>query len=97
METPGAYPRRKHLKSALISWVWHCPQILRPDWKGFPRTNALAYLASSFARKEKGFITLMPGEGDVVATGGVKIVNNVGTVESGHLVASAVDNVDVVV
>ncbi len=47
--------------------------------------------------KEKSFITLTPGEGAVVATGGVKIANNIGTVESGHLVPSAVDNVDAVV
>jgi hypothetical protein len=32
-----------------------------------------------------------------VATGGVKIVNNVGTVESGHFVAAVVNNVDAVV
>jgi hypothetical protein len=22
-----------------LGWLWHCPQILRPDWKGFPRIN----------------------------------------------------------
>jgi hypothetical protein len=26
-----------------LGWLRPCPQILRPDWKGFPRTNALAY------------------------------------------------------
>jgi hypothetical protein len=35
--TPGAYPRRKQLKGAPIGWLWPCPQILRPDWNGFPR------------------------------------------------------------
>ncbi len=43
------------------SWLWPCPQILRPDWKGFPRTNPLAYYASSSETKEKSFITLAPG------------------------------------
>ena len=28
---------------ALSFGLWACPQILRPDWKGFPRTNTLAY------------------------------------------------------
>ncbi len=33
----------------------------RPDWKVFPRTNPLAYLASSTVMKEKSLITLTPG------------------------------------
>jgi hypothetical protein len=37
------------------------PANVRLDWKGFPRINALAYLASSSAMKEKSFITLNPG------------------------------------
>jgi hypothetical protein len=41
--------------------IWPHPQILRPDWKGFPRTNALTYSASLSATKEKSFITLTPG------------------------------------
>ncbi len=81
-----------------LGWFWPCPQILRHDWKGFPRTYALAYnKASASVTKEKSFITVTPGEGAIVATGGVKIVNNVGTVESGHFVAAVVDNVDTVV
>ncbi len=40
-----------------LGWLWPCPQILRPYWKGFPRTNALAYLASSSAPEETSFIT----------------------------------------
>jgi hypothetical protein len=40
--TQGGYPRRKHLKGA-PGLALAFPQILRPDWKGFPRTNALAY------------------------------------------------------
>jgi hypothetical protein len=38
-----------------------CPQIVRPNWKEFPRTNPLAYQASSSVTTEKGFITLTPG------------------------------------
>jgi hypothetical protein len=44
-----------------MGWLWPFPQILRPDWKGFLRTNALAYWASSSRTKEKSFITLTPG------------------------------------
>ncbi len=44
-----------------MGWLWPCPQILRPDWKGFPRTNALAYQALLLPMKEKSFITLIPG------------------------------------
>jgi hypothetical protein len=44
---PGAYPNRKHLKGPPLGLFWPCPQILRPDWKGLPRTNPLAHWASS--------------------------------------------------
>jgi hypothetical protein len=44
-----------------FGWLWTCRQILRPDWKGFPRTNPLAYWASLSVMKEKSFITLTPG------------------------------------
>ncbi len=44
-----------------MGWLWPCPQILRPDWKGFPRANPLAYWASLSVTKEKSFITLTPG------------------------------------
>ncbi len=44
-----------------LAWLWPWPQILIPDWKGFPTTNTLAYQASSSAMKEKSFITLTPG------------------------------------
>ncbi len=30
-----------------LSLLWPCPQILKPDWKRFPRTNPLAYWALS--------------------------------------------------
>jgi hypothetical protein len=45
-----------------LGWLWTCPQILRPDWKGFSRTNSLAYWASSSVTKEKSFVTLTPGQ-----------------------------------
>jgi hypothetical protein len=32
----------------------------RPDWKGFPRANPLAYWASWSVTKEKSFIRLTP-------------------------------------
>ncbi len=51
---------RKHLKCAPIGLALVFPQILRPDWKGSPRTNALAYWALSSAMKEKSFITFTP-------------------------------------
>ncbi len=51
-------PRKVHQ----LGWLWPCPQILRPDWKGFPRTNPLSYLASSSVMKEKSFIALTPEE-----------------------------------
>ncbi len=41
--------------------LWPCPQILRAEWKGFPRANPLAYFASSSVTKKKSFITLTPG------------------------------------
>jgi hypothetical protein len=44
-----------------LGWLWPCPQILRPDWKGFPMANPLGYWASSSVTKEKSFITLTPG------------------------------------
>ncbi len=43
-----------------LGLLWPCPQILRPDWKEFPRANPLAYWASSSVAKEKSFITLTP-------------------------------------
>ncbi len=45
-----------------MGWLWPCPQILRQDWKGFPRANPLAYWASSSVKNEKSFITLTPGQ-----------------------------------
>ncbi len=51
---------KKETSERCSNWdcLWACPQILRPDWKGFPRTNPLAYYASSSVTKEKSFITL---------------------------------------
>ncbi len=43
-----------------LGWLWPCPQILRPDWKEFPRANLLAYWASSSVTKEKSFIRSTP-------------------------------------
>ncbi len=40
---------------------WVCSQILRPDWKGFPRANPLACWAlSSDTKEKKSFTTLTP-------------------------------------
>jgi len=44
-----------------LGLLWPCPQILRPDWKGFPRANPLTYCASSPVMKEIFFITLASG------------------------------------
>jgi len=44
-----------------LGWLCPCPEILKPDWKGFPRTNTLAYKATSSVTKKNGFITLTPG------------------------------------
>ncbi len=38
--------------------LWPCPQILRPDWKGFPRENPLANRASPSVTKEKKFYNI---------------------------------------
>ncbi len=46
-----------------LGWLWPCPQNLRSDWKGFPRTNALAYWDFSSATKKKCFIIWTP-DGD---------------------------------
>ncbi len=54
-----------------MSLLWPCPQILRPDWKGFPRANPLANWTSSSVTKEKSFITLTPiGRGDLPTSRG---------------------------
>jgi hypothetical protein len=37
---------KKGASEMCSGWLWPCPQILRPDWKGFPRANLLAYWAS---------------------------------------------------
>ncbi len=55
--TPGAYPRRKHLKGAPIGLALALLSNSKTDWKVFPRTNTLAYKASSSATKEESFIT----------------------------------------
>ncbi len=39
---------------------WPCPQILRPDWKGFPRTNPLAYSAGPSVMTDKMFYNTDP-------------------------------------
>jgi len=41
--TRGAYPTRKHMKGAPILGGSGLALKLRPYWKGFPRTNPLAY------------------------------------------------------
>ncbi len=41
-----------------MGWLWPCPQILIPDWKGFPRTNPIAYWALSSVTKEKKFYSI---------------------------------------
>ncbi len=42
--------------------LWPCPQILRPNWEGFPRANPLAYWALLSVMTEKSLITLTPDE-----------------------------------
>ncbi len=54
---------RKEASERSSNWVWSCPQILRPDWKGLPRANPLAYWALSSVTREKSFITLTSDEG----------------------------------
>jgi hypothetical protein len=57
--TPGAYPRRKHLKGApILGWLWPCPQILRPDWKGFPSTNPSSLLCLLVSDEGKKFYNI---------------------------------------
>jgi hypothetical protein len=40
---PGSYPKVEHLKGALLRYALALPSIIRLGWKGFPRTNTLAY------------------------------------------------------
>ncbi len=72
---PGAYPRKKHMKGAPM--LGTCPSILRPDWKGFPRTDPLAYWASLSVTKEKSFITLTPGSPSASSGSNSLALNNV--------------------
>jgi len=46
--------------SEKLGLLWPCPQFIRPNWKGFPRANSLAYWASLSVTKGKSFITLAP-------------------------------------
>ncbi len=48
---------KKEASERFSNWVCSV-QILRPDWKGFPMANPLAYWASLSVTKEKSFITL---------------------------------------
>jgi len=34
-----------------LGWLWLFTQILRPDWKGFPRTNLLGLIISDEGKK----------------------------------------------
>jgi hypothetical protein len=51
----GSLPKKE---ASERSSNWVCPQVLRPDGKGLPRANPLAYLALLSVTKEKSFITL---------------------------------------
>ncbi len=44
-----------------FGWLWPCPQILRPDWKGFSKNKRSSLLGLVVSDKEKSFITSTPG------------------------------------
>jgi hypothetical protein len=68
--SPSIINQNEKKRAVPLSLLWPCPQILRPEWKGLPRANPLAYWALSSATKEKSFITLAPGRlGDGGADG----------------------------
>jgi hypothetical protein len=58
----GAHLIRAFYTTPLIGWVLASPVNIRPGWKGFPGTNTLAYLASTFERETKIMIPTS-GEG----------------------------------
>ncbi len=58
-------PKEDIWKALQMGWLWPYPQILRPDWKGFLRTNPLAYKALSSVTKEESFKILTPGGGRI--------------------------------
>jgi hypothetical protein len=58
LATPGAYPRRQHLKGAPIGLALALLSNSKTYWKGFPRKNTLAYEASSSVMKEKKFYNI---------------------------------------
>jgi hypothetical protein len=40
---PGAYPKVEHMNGASLGQALALPSNIRLGWKGFARTNALAY------------------------------------------------------
>jgi hypothetical protein len=67
-----------------LGWLWPCLQILRPDWKGFPRSTPLAYWASLSVTKKKSLMTLTPEVVDGV--GQRALAGDVGIASAGALV-----------
>ncbi len=61
LETPGAYPRRKHLKGLPIGFALALPSNSKTRLEGVSRGKPSSYWASSSVMKEKSFITLTPG------------------------------------
>jgi hypothetical protein len=41
-----------------LGLLWPCPQILRPDWKGFPMATPLAYLGLIISDEGKKFYNI---------------------------------------
>jgi hypothetical protein len=44
---PGAYPIVEHLKGTTLGLAPFLPTNIRLGWKGFPKTNTLAYYEHS--------------------------------------------------
>ncbi len=58
-------PKKEALQ---LGWLWPCPQILRPDWKGFPRMNPLAYCPHLLSVKKEKYITLTSGANVLISS-----------------------------
>jgi len=41
-----------------LGWLWPCPQIPRPDWKGFPSTKPSSLLGLSVNDEGKKFYNI---------------------------------------
>jgi hypothetical protein len=50
------------MKGVPIGWLWPCPQILRPDWKGFSKDEPSSLLGLPVSDKGKKFYNIdQPG------------------------------------